>query len=385
MIRALPRWPAAVFALSGCSSGGPAERPFDCDTRGHICTWAGLPGEAAFGAEDVPATESGLYLPIDVAFAPSGEGYVLDWNNHRIRRVDGGEVRTVAGSGFLGDGPEGDALSAAFNHPTNLAFHPLDPNLVAISAWHNSRLELLDLAAGTLTFIAGNGDRNYNGGGRDALETELDLPSSVAWSTDGEDLYFTDQANQLLRRLGADGKVYDVGGVQRTPGYAGDGGPVADAEFHSSVGQAADPSNRIEIRGDLLYMIDSGNHVLRVVDLTTGIIDRIAGVPTSGYGGDGGPALEAQFSTPRDLALGLDGEIYIADTDNSCVRVIRADGIVDTFAGQCAEDGSTEAYAGDGGPATDALLDRPFGIAVDPDGNVYVADTFNHVIRRIVR
>jgi DNA-binding beta-propeller fold protein YncE len=207
----------------------------------------------------------------------------------------------------------------------------------------------------------------------------------VAYSEDGQDLYFTDQANQLLRRLSADGRVHDVGGSQRTPGYAGDGGPVEDAEFHSSVGQAADPSNRIAVRGDLLYMIDSGNHILRVVDLTTGIIDRIAGVPTAGYSGDGGPALEAQFSLPRDLALGIDGEIYIADTDNSCVRVIDVDGVVDTFAGRCATDSSTADYAGDGGPAVDALLNRPFGIAVDPDGNVYVADTFNHAVRRIVR
>jgi DNA-binding beta-propeller fold protein YncE len=368
--------------LLACS--GPPEPPADCSASGVICTWAGTPGTASFGADGVPATESGLYLPIDLTFHPqTGEGYLIDWNNHRIRRVtEDGTVQTVAGSGFLGDGPEGDARQAAFNHPTDLAFHPDDPDLMAIAAWHNSRLEVLDLAASTIAWVGGTGDRDYTGPGP-ALEASLDLPSSVAWDPPTGLLYFMDQANQMLRALDPDGVIRDIGGRQRDPGYEGDGGPVSRAKFHASVGQAADPSNRILVHDGRLYMVDSGNPVVRVVDLATERIDRLAGTASlaGGYAGDGGDALAAEFSTPRDLAMGPDGELYVADTDNSCVRVIAPDGVVETFAGTCTEPG----FDGDGHEANDAQLDHPFGIAVDLEGNVYIADTLNHVIRRVSR
>ncbi|MEQ1500910.1 MAG: hypothetical protein ABMB14_01705 [Myxococcota bacterium] len=377
---------AATFALIGCSGPGPSDGDTEdpCLVSGNICTISGTPEIASYGAEDIPATESGMYLPVDLTFRPDdGRAYVIDWNNHRIRVIeDDGTIHTVAGTGFLGDGPPGESLANSFNHPTNLQFDPANPSILAIAAWHNSRIELLDVDNLTIDWVAGTGDRNYNGSGGEATTTDLDLPSSVAWDGTSGELYFFDQANQLIRVLDVTGKVFDVGGEQRYAGYKGDGGPVTEANFHASTGQAADPSNRIEIRDHVLYLVDSGNHIIRTVDLDTMIVDRYAGITSHGYSGDGGDALDAQFSTPRDLAIGIDGEVYVADTDNHCVRVIR-DGIVETVAGIC--DADDPGFSGDGGPATEAQLHKPFGIAVDLEGALYVADTYNHVIRKITR
>ena len=111
------------------------------------------------------------------------------------------------------------------------------------------------------------------------------------------------------------------------------------------------------------------------------VLDPFAGTGTAGTGGDGGAATAAQLRGPRDVAMGPDGEIYIADTDNHCVRVVGTDGAMETFAGQCGVPG----YEGDQGLAADALLQRPFGVEVGPDGTVYIADTYNNVLRMVHR
>jgi len=358
---------------------------------GTICTYAGT-GVASLGKENVPATESGLYLPQDLTFGPDGRAYLEDWNNHRIRAIDAdGNIVTVAGCGFLGDGPEGDAMLAMFNHPTNIAFDSNGDLILA--AWHNSRIERVDLETNTLSFVAGTGSRGYNKTDVDAKLAILDLPSSVALDED-DNIWFSDQANQQIRMVDTDGIIHDVGGQQRVDGYLGDGGPVSEAMFHASVGQAADPSNRITLDGRTMYIADTANHLVRVLDLDTLVIDRFAGTPPEcdktgekcvadnfGYEGDGGDSLDAMLFGPTDVAVGPDHELYIADTGNHCVRVVTPDGVIDTFAGRCGEFG----YDGDGGSAKDALLDRPYGVALDADGNVYIGDTYNHVFRKVTR
>lgn len=359
-----------------------------CDRSGTICTYAGsgLPG---LGAEAVPATESHLYLPQDLTFGPDGQPYILDWNNHRIRTIDAeGLIHTVAGNGLLGDGPQGDALSAAFNHPTHINFDGSGRMLIA--AWHNSRIERVNLTDGTLEFICGTGQRGYNGDGIPATEAILDLPASVVIDNAGN-TYIADQANQQIRMVDGDDILWDVAGQQRVVGYAGDGGPASEALFHASQGQAADPANRMLLHDNQIFLTDTGNHVIRVIDLDTWVVDTFAGarecdasgacVSEPGYDGDGGDAQDAQFYNPTDLAIGLDGEMYVADTYNHCVRVIDPDGTVSTFAGECGVPG----YAGDEGPVEESLLYRPYGVSLDPAGNVYIADTYNQVFRRVAR
>lgn len=371
--------------LLGCpgvddtSADTASSAPLECDhVSGHICTFAGYQGLAALGQEDIAANESYLYLPQDVALSDEGEAYVLDWNNHRIRRIDAdGMVETMAGTGLLGDGPEGDARLASFNHPTSVSFDN-DGNLL-VAAWHNSRVDRIDLTTNLMTYVAGDGSRAFTGDGGDAKIAALDLPSSVVQAEDGT-IYISDSANMRIRAITTDGIIQTIAG-DGVAGYLGDGGSALTAELNNSKGQAAAPSGRIALGLDgELYIADTLNQRIRVIDLTTGVIDTFAGNGTAGASGDGGPAAEANVFSPTDVAVGIDGELYIADTENSCVRVVR-DGVMSTFAGICTEGD----YTGDNGPAAEARINKPYGVDVDGEGNVFIADTYNHSIRAVWR
>lgn len=385
-----------LLTLVACDDSG---EPND-DIGVRIDTFAGVAGAQQFGPENVAATESALNLPVDAVVSPDGDVFVIDFNNHRIRRVDAeGTIRTVTGTGMLGDGvvddngaaQPGPALDVAWNHPTNAAFAPGDSDNLWIAAWHNSRVNRLSFDDSFVYFEVGDGSRAFGGDGGDSAVAQLDLPAAIAFD-DAGDLYISDQANQIIRKVDAMGMISTIAGVPKEPGYSGDGGPALGAHLHALVGQAADPSSRIAVHDTMLYLVDTRNQIVRAIDLDTGIIDRIAGVyldngeepsPTSltwggepGYEGDGGDALDARFNGPRDIAVGPDGAVYVTDTENHCVRVIR-DGIIETFAGVCGTAGNDA----EGVPPTEALLNRPYGVDVGPDGAVYIADTHNHAIR----
>jgi sugar lactone lactonase YvrE len=328
-------------------------------------------------------TSTHLYLPQDMTVGPDGNLYLVDWNNHRIRRIRNGKVETVAGTGDLGDGKDDLALYVNFNHPTNVTFDH-QGNMI-IAAWHNSlvkRMVFPDgyevLATAFLENIAGTGARSYNGDERDANTAALDLPSSVVVDSGGN-VIISDQANYRLRLVEPNGTIHTICGTG-TPGYSGDDGPALQAQLDSPKGQAAEPAGRIAIDDrDRIYIADTANHCIRVIDPGDHTIRTIAGTGERGYGGDGGPAKEALFDTPSDVAIGPSGSIYVADTMNCVVRVIKLDGTIDTLAGT---PGDCD-FGGDGGPAKEAKLDRPFGVTVGPNGTIYVADTHNQRIRQV--
>jgi hypothetical protein len=430
----------------------------DCVTPGNVCTWLGVPMTAMFSGEgtnrsgdfqDPNATF--LFLPQDITFTAEGVAYYPDFNNHRIRRVDLDDtVHTVSGTGFLGDGPNDSgsvincwvgcpADTSAWNHPTHVAVNPADETQLYVSAWHNSRMNIIDTDANTMTWYAGTGGRFYGSGLDPATalppavkaftldRAVMDLPSSIAFGADGT-LYVSDQANHMIRKVAPGstrleivvGKiVVDIdpatglpvglspASTHRQPGFEGDGGLGTAAKLHGHTDQKADPGSRIEYNAanNSLLITDSVNGVIREWDIDTGIIETIIGKYTSagtteiqdaisgeiytadagsipGYSGDGGDPLQAVFNTPRDVAIGIDGEIYVADTKNHCVRVVK-DGVVNTFAGICDPDPYGQGFSGDGGPATEAMFSDVFGVGVDPEGNVYIADSGNHVIRRV--
>lgn len=365
---------ALAFTLVGC--GEPT-----CDDPGDICTAIGIPNVAQASPDGLKVHEAALYLPLDLTVAPDGRLYLVDFNNHRLRRVeDDGTVHTLMGTAFLGDGPEGDALDFALNHPTDLAFHPDNPDLLYIAAWHNSRVNVLDLTTGEAHFACGTGARAFDGDGGPAQDSALDLPSGIAFDDDGN-LFISDQANQILRRVDPDGIIETVAGQQRDEGFSGDGGPAAQAQFHAAVGQAAAPSSGIALRDRTLLVADSGNHVIRHIDLDTWTITTVAGVGEQrGADGDGVPATEATLFNPRDVEIASDGTFYIADTDNHCVRRVDPAGVMTTVAGTCGSSG----FGGDGDHATNALLNNPGGIALDGDDVLYIADTYNHVFRKVL-
>jgi sugar lactone lactonase YvrE len=369
--RSLRFFSAAAALGLACAEPPPPPK----DLKGTLSTVAGT-GTAGLGADGKPAAQTPLYLPQDLTFGPDALPYILDWNNHRIRRIDaGGKVETVAGTGELGDGPEGPALKSRFNHPTHLIFDGTGKMIVA--AWHNSRVKRIDLTAGTLEDICGTGKRAFGGDGGPALTADLDLPAAVALDAAGN-LFISDQANQRIRKVDGKGNIATVVG-KGTSGYSGDGGPALQAEINSPKGQAAEPAGRIALdAAGNLYLADSGNHAIRKID-AKGIITTLAGTGSPGYAGDGAEATKAQLDTPTDVEIGPDATVYIADTGNSCVRAISTDGVIRTVAGTCGQRG----FAGDGEAAVAAKLDRPYGIALDRTGALYIADTHNHRIRKV--
>ncbi len=351
---------------------------------GQICTLAGT-GIAGDGQDGLPARETRLYLPQDVTFGPDGRLYVVDWNNHRIRVVDGDRtMHVIAGIGELGLSVD-DPATGRLNHPTNVAFDPMaPPDEMTIAAWHNSRIKKVQVGTGALVDVCGNGKRGFAGNGGPASTATLDLPVAVVFDAAGN-LLIADQANQMIRRVDrATDVITTIAGtghcadaVNPAPCVLNDGGPATAAGFHFPIGQAASPGGRIALGADgSIYVADTENFRLRRID-PDGNIATFAGTGRWGFAGDGGPAIAAELGRLTDVAVGGDGRIFIADTDNSCVRVVTPDGVIATYAGNCGQRG----FSGDGAPATSALLDRPYGLEVGPAGELYVADTHNHRIR----
>jgi sugar lactone lactonase YvrE len=202
-----------------------------------------------------------------------------------------------------------------------------------------------------------------------ALTIPLVLPSAIVFDSAGN-LYVAETGNHVVRKVDTNGNLTTIAGTG-TQGFSGDTGPATSATLDSPQGLALDPANN-------LYIADTHNHRIRRLDLTTGLITTIAG-STSGFSGDGAPALSAQLNLPTALAFDASGSLYFADTANHRIRRIDAStGLITTIAGT-----GTQGYSGDGAAALSAAIDSPTGIAIDPSGNLYLADTHNHRIRKI--
>jgi len=208
----------------------------------------------------------------------------------------------------------------------------------------------------------------YVGAGGAADQAKLYNPSGVAVDASGN-LYIADTSNNCIRQVDTSGIIETVAG-DGTEGYSGDGGPATEAKLRWPRGVAVDASGN-------LYIADTSNHCIWQVD-TSGIITTVAGDGIEGYSGDGGPAVQASLFDPRGVAVDASGNLYIADSYNSCIRKVDMGGIITTVAGN-----GTYGYSGDGGPATEAKLRYPYGVAVDASGNLYIADLTNHCIRQV--
>ncbi|MCB9780480.1 MAG: hypothetical protein H6742_18080 [Alphaproteobacteria bacterium] len=376
--------------LLGCAGG--ADSGTDECAPGEICLWFGTPKIAGLSPEGTPRTEASTFWVVDMAFQPDTDRpVIMDWNNHRVIALDE-EDRIVVLTGIggqLGDGPEGDPAQASWNHPTDVAWQS-DGSMI-MAAWHNSRVVRFDPDMQDVEFIAGTGARDFAGDGGPAVDAVLDLPVSVRVGDDDR-IYLADMANQRIRCIDGAGIIDTVAG-SGAHGFNGDGAAL-ETMLASPALQRAEPAFKMDMRDGVIWLADTHNGRIRTFDLAAGTITTVAGMgetpPDSdngttctsgcGYSGDGGPAVEAMLDTPSDVAVASDGTIYIADTGNSCIRRVTPDGTIDTFAGRCGERG----YEGDGGPPTDALLDRPFGVALDAADNLYISDTYNSVVRRIL-
>ena len=343
-------------------------------------------GLAGFTGDGNGPIDTALYLPQDVTIGPDGLLYIADWNNHRIRRLRDGQIETVAGTGDLGEADDGYALKTDFNHPTNVFFDPKAGLAgMLVSAWHNSQVKRVDLTTGlsdaTMVTAAGTGARSYGGDGGLATAAALNLPSSTVVDSHGN-LIISDQANFCLRSVDPTTNIISTLCGQCTKaGYAGDNGPCSAAKLQSSQGQAAAPAGRIAIdANDNIYIADTSNHAIRRVDGATHIITTIAGNGMPGYSGDNFSSINAQLNTPSDVAVGPDGSVYVADTMNNAIRKITPpDGTGNIFTVA----GGQAGFDGDGGPPEQAKLNEPYGLTVDANGNLYIADTQNQRIREV--
>jgi trimeric autotransporter adhesin len=220
--------------------------------------------------------------------------------------------------------------------------------------------------------VAGNGAQGYAGDGAAATSAALNYPQGVAVDSVG-DLFIADVNNNVIRKVtaGTAGIITTVAG-NGTAGYSGDGGAAISAEFNYPKAVVVDSV------GDL-FIADNSNQRVREVAAGTGIITTVAGNGAQGYAGDGAAATSAALNYPTAVAVDSAGDLYIADSFNNVIREVSAGtGVITTVAGN-----GTEGSSGDGGPAPSAALRNPNGVAVDSVGNVYIADTYNGLIREV--
>ena len=222
---------------------------------------------------------------------------------------------------------------------------------------------------GLITTIAGTGTQGFSGDNGPATAALLDSPQGLAVDAN-KNLYIADTHNHRIRRLDlVTGTITTVAGT--TAGFSGDNGLAATARLNLPTALALDANNN-------LYIADTQNYRVRRITAATGLITTVAGNGTQGFSGDNGPATAASIDSPTGLAIDAAGDLYLSDTHNHRIRKVNAaSGIITTVAGAAA------GYSGDNGPATAAPLALPHGISIDSVGNLYIADTENHRIRRI--
>jgi Tol biopolymer transport system component len=332
-------------------------------SAGTITTVAG-DGTPGFSGDGGPASAAELDQPAALALA-GGTLYLADSGNNRIRAVSpAGTITTLAGAVPLGDG--GPATAAELNGPSAEAVDAAGNLYIADGS--DNRIRKVT-PAGVITTVAGNGDPGYSGDGGPATAARLRQPSGVFVDTGGN-LYIADTGNQRLRKVTPSGTISTLAG-DGGQGYGGDGGAATAASLDNPVGVFADTA------GDV-FVADHGNSRIRRVT-PNGTISTVAGNGLFGFNGDGIPATDAALNEPSAVVADAAGNLFIADEGSSRIReVLATTGLITTVAGN-----GTADFRGDGGPATDAALANPSGVAVDPAGNLYIADTGNDRIRKV--
>jgi len=310
-------------------------------------------GIASFSGDGSAATAAQFNGPVGVAVGPAGVVYISDTQNQRVRAVaPGGTIATVAGTGVAGfNGEIVSPRAALLNRPQGVAADALGNWYVADTA--NNRVRKVQ-PGGNLFTIAGNGNASYFGDGGPALKASVNQPEGVAVDAAGN-VYIADTLDNAVRKLSPDGVISTLAGTGN-PGYSGDGGQANRARLSGPRAVAVDTAGNV-------YVADTGNNQVRRID-PLGTITTL----------DTGNAL----SGPRGVAVDRAGNVYIADTGNRLVRRVSPGAPVTTIAGN-----GTCCYSGDGALALDARLNQPWGLAVDPNGNVYVADPGSSAVRML--
>jgi type IX secretion system substrate protein len=326
-----------------------------------ITTIAGL-GSWSCSGDGGPATAAAVGQLYGNTVDASGNVYITCTTCRKVKKVStSGIITTVAGNGTGGStGDGGPATDATIGIPYGLAIDK-SGNLY-ISDWENSVIRKVD-PSGIITTIAGNAaiiGGGYTGDGGPAVAALLAEPAGIALDTFGN-LFIADEQNNVIRKISAAGTITRVAG-NGIWAFSGDGGPALSAAMQSPVGVAVD------VYGNL-FIVDNYDNRIRKVSASGGIINTIAGNGTSGYSGDGGLATAAELASPQAVAVDSRGNIFIADGKNNVIREVAPSGIISTFAGN-----GFAGHSGDGGVASAAELNFPYGVSVDKNNYVYISE-----------
>ena len=338
---------------------------------GPIETVAGT-GQRSNSGDSGPALTSNVGDPFGVDIGLDGALYITEVANHRIRRFNpkNNLLTTVAGCGVVGySGDGGAATKAKLNEPYEVRFDQYG-NMVFVEM-NNHLIRRVDARTGKISTVAGTGQPGYSGDGGPAIKATMKNPHSIALDDNGN-IFVADIGNHRIRRIDIHTGVIES--------IAGNGERTLPKENQSAKGTPILGPRALFIDESTIWIALREGHSVWQLDMQRGTLHHVAGTGAKGYTGDGGPARDATFNGPKGIAIGSQGHVYVVDTENQAIRKIDTKtGLISTVAGNGQQGGS-----GDGGPAIKAQLARPHGICVGADGTIYIGDTLNHRVRKIV-
>lgn len=332
-------------------------------------------GASGFSGDNASALLATLAQPESVTVDGVGNLYLADMANNRIRRIDAltGFITTVAGNGQQAySGDNGAAIDAALDQPQAVLADPHGNLYIADTV--NRIVRFVNMQSGIITTVAGTPnlsvfDPTRLGNGGLATAAELDTPVALALDSVGN-LYIADAGNNSIREVLASNQIIEAVAGNGTPGYTGDNGPAAAATLDQPSGVGLDA-------GGNLYIADSNNNVIRKITASSGIITTIAGTGSAGFNGDGS-ARTTELNFPATLAVDMGGQVYFSDRNNNRIRQLNAAGQVITLAGN-----GSPGLAGNGNLASASQVNSAGGVALDANGNLYVADSRSNEMRVI--
>ncbi len=331
------------------------------NAAGLMNTHVGM-GQRFYTGDGGPSQTAGIVGVTSTVFDSLGNLYLADWDDARVRKVStSGIVTTIAGSGVFSYAGDGGLATSAGMDPMSVAVDA--SGKVYIADFLNHRIRVVE-ASGAISTFAGTGDGGFTGDGGRATAARIAFPTSVVVDATGN-VYFTDFYFNRIRKVDPSGVISTFAGNGNWR-YGGDGVPATAAAF--------DPFSLALDKDGNVYISDQSNNRIRKISVATGMISTVAGSGSYGFSGDGGTATAAKLASPAFVSFDSAGNMFIADQDNNRVRKVGPDGVIGTVAGT---------GVGDGGPATSAFLNRPSGVAYDALGNIYVADSEAHRIRKV--
>jgi sugar lactone lactonase YvrE len=319
-----------------------------------------------------PAVEAALASPFGVDFDRAGNMFLVEMTGQRVRKIDqSGLLTTVAGDGTKGSaGDGGPAASAQFNGMHNLTIGPDDTIYVA-DTWNNC-VRAIDPGTGKIARVAGTGEKGFSGDGGPATEAKLGGVYCATLNQNGDKLYLADLDNRRVRRVDLSSGIITTVAGNGQRGVPGDGAVATEAPLVDPRAVAVDQASNI-------YVLERSGHALRVVDPRGKIWTRV-GTGKAGATGDDGNARLATLNGPKHLCFDQKGNVIIADTENHLIRkYLVGENKVIRLVGS-----GRRGQAGIGGPPLQVELNQPHGVYVHKDGTLYISDSSNNRILKIV-